>query len=205
MTIMASVHLKPGVRSCAAITKTARSIGLWHFFLQTWINWNFQFKVQLSRPLPWPPINPGIRRFAYGSPRRGPKQRKPSVCIRQTSPIGSTRKAWNRMDSDVPQICTFFQSLYFIYLSIDLSMKSIISTWAWDRKKKQHFFWSYGFDYFFVVTAMHFVQANVAIYMFFFNISVRLFFNKMLKKYGFAMPLASEPRPYMAIFAHMWP
>ena len=29
---------------------------------------------------------------------------------------------------------------------------------------------------------------------FFFNIS-----------YGFAMPLASEPRPYMAIFAHIWP
>ena len=41
--------------------------------------------------------------------------------------------------------------------------------------------------------------------MFFFNISVRLFFNKMLKNYGFAMPLASEPRPYMAIFAHIWP
>ena len=40
---------------------------------------------------------------------------------------------------------------------------------------------------------------------FFFNISVRLFFNKMLKNYGFAMPLASEPRPYMAIFAHIWP
>ena len=27
----------------------------------------------------------------------------------------------------------------------------------------------------------------------------------MLKNYGFAMPLASEPRPYMAIFAHIWP
>ena len=52
---------------------------------------------------------------------------------------------------------------------------------------------------------MHFVQANVAIYVFIFNISVRLFFNKMLKNYGFAMPLASEPRPYMAIFAHIWP
>ena len=26
------------------------------------------------------------------------------------------------------------------------------------------------------------------------------FFNKMLKNYGFVMPLASEPRPYMAIY-----
>ena len=27
----------------------------------------------------------------------------------------------------------------------------------------------------------------------------------MLKNYGFAVPSASEPRPYMAIFAHIWP
>ena len=94
-------------------------------------------------------------------------------------------------------VCTLsiYPSIYEIYLS------------NWDRKKKTFFLVIRLRLFFFVVTAMHFVQANVAIYafFFFFNISVRLFFNKMLKNYGFAMPLASEPRPYMAIFAHIWP
>ena len=58
--------------------------------------------------------------------------------------------------------------------------------------------------FFLVITAMHFVQANVAIYVFFQYFRTP-FFNNMLKNYGFAMPLASEPKPYMAIFAHIWP
>ena len=47
-----------------------------------------------------------------------------------------------------------------------------------------------------VIAAMHFVQANVAMHACFFS---------TLKNYGFAMTLASEPRPYMAIFARIWP
>ena len=71
--------------------------------------------------------------------------------------------------------------------------------------QKRIFFWSYGFDYFFGSLRRCILYRQMWPYMFFFNISVRLFFNKMLKNYGFAMPLALEPRPYMAIFAHIWP
>ena len=48
--------------------------------------------------------------------------------------------------------------------------------------QRSMFFWSYGFDYFFgVITAMHFVQANVAMHVFFSTWSVCLFCDKMLK------------------------
>ena len=82
---------------------------------------------------------------------------------------------------------------------------------AWDyiyiylEKHKLDFFWLNGFDWFFWSLRRCILYRQMWPYMFFFNISVRLFFNKMLKNYGFAMPLASEPRPYMAIFAHIWP
>ena len=74
---------------------------------------------------------------------------------------------------------------------------------AWDPKKT-FFGWSYGFDYVFCHYSDAFCTGKCGHICFFFNISVRLFLNKMLKNYGFAMPLASEPRPYMAIFAHIW-
>ena len=72
------------------------------------------------------------------------------------------------------------------------------------EKHKLVFFLN-GFDWFFWSLRRCILYRQMWPYMFFFNISVRLFFNKMLKNYGFAMPLASEPRPYMAIFAHIWP
>ena len=58
---------------------------------------------------------------------------------------------------------------------------------------------------FFLVITDAFCTGKCGHVCFFSTWSARLFFNKMLKNYGFAVPLASEPRPYMAIFAHIWP
>ena len=71
--------------------------------------------------------------------------------------------------------------------------------------QKSIFFGPYGLDYFLGSLRRSILYRQMWPYMFFFNISVRLFFNKMLKNSGFAMPLASEPRPYLPIYGHIWP
>ena len=41
--------------------------------------------------------------------------------------------------------------------------------------------------------------------MFFFNISIRVFFNKKSINYGFITVTVFPIKPYMAIYGHIWP